>query len=152
MLDYDILLRDLPIKTALLKHSNLYNLPKEHLFLAFLTAYASCLPRRFELHLNLEDLIIPSLFTILIGEPTAGKSEIIRPFLTPLQQLENEHYSSYVKRKKEYIEFCEDWRKLSKKERHQLYLNALEKLNEESDFDRARILSSKKKRFGISSS
>lgn len=134
-LNFDLILKNLPIKKSLLEYSMQYNIPKEFLLIAFICAYSSCLSKKLKFKFNLKSITIPNLFLIFIGEPTSGKSEIIRPFLNVLQTLSIESISEYLKKKRSYEEFLEEWRRLNDNQKNDLFNQKLLNISLDDSID-----------------
>jgi hypothetical protein len=120
-LDVDWILQDTRLSYGLSSHAEANNTPKELLLMAFLTSYSSILSKKFLYNFNNQSNLIPTLFTLFIGEATGGKSEVMKPFIKPLQKLATTRHNGYIDQKKTWESACENWKKLSKDQQNEMY-------------------------------
>jgi hypothetical protein len=132
-LNVDWILQDTKISFALSDYAEFYNIPKEYLLISFLTSYSSVLSKKFVYNFNLQSNVIPTLFSLLICEATGGKSEVLRPFLEPLQKLAAERNNRYIDSIKAYELACDEWKKLGKEAQHERYLQTIGQFESDED-------------------
>ena len=132
-LDVDWVLQDTRISYGLSSHADEYKIPKELLLVSFLTTYSSILSKKFVYNFNLRSNVIPTLFTLLVCEAAGGKSEVIRPFTTPLQKLNTEAHNKFIDDDKAWRAALENWKKMSKEQQDEMYLQAVGQYELNSD-------------------
>ena len=101
-LDVDWILQGTTIQLHLSNYASFYRAQPECFLLAFLTAYASALPKKLYYNFNLAGTVIPSLFMLFIGKATAGKSIITDPFANAVKDRSVEIIKANNDKKKDY--------------------------------------------------
>lgn len=119
------LIGDTAFGQILMAYADSTGRPLDYLFMSFLTAYASSLPKGLFYRVDQDQKTKPIIFTVFVGDVATGKGLLTSPFINPLMDQSKRLNNDYMVSKERHQKDLEGFKKMPKAERFEQYLAAI---------------------------